>query len=344
MTRRLVATVASAWLALGIGCSSPSPKPPAAVLLDQSIAILATEPIGASKVDWTRKHAELAARLPPKAPASAAYPLIREAVAALDDPHASFSEPAAVAARSEPPPAEPASQAAPAAQPPIPTEPTVTILDDGVAYVVVPMCGTVEPTTTAAYAARLRSGIEAAAAQRPTGWVVELRFDGGGNVWPMLAGLRPLLGDGVFASSVRDGQIQRRYLVEGSTATLLWPSGSAEQLRLREPPGPIVATDRVAVLIGRWTMSSGEFVAVAFRSDPRARLFGAPTAGLTTETTFFPLADGSSLTLPVARLGDRAGNVVPPTIAPDESIDDRAWPAPDDAAAMRARAWAKGQP
>jgi len=47
------------------------------------------------------------------------------------------------------------------------------------------------------------------------GWIVDLRGNGGGNMWPMLAGVGPVLGEGVVGSS----SIRPEWKTFGSTAT-----------------------------------------------------------------------------------------------------------------------------
>jgi len=48
------------------------------------------------------------------------------------------------------------------------------------------------------------------------GWIVDLRNNGGGNVWPMLAGIGPLLGDSLANISTTDGGTYRQVYAKGS--------------------------------------------------------------------------------------------------------------------------------
>ena len=125
------------------------------------------------------------------------------------------------------------------------------------------------------------------------GWVVDLRGNTGGAMWPMVAGLEPLL-RGHPAGGFEDRTGQR-------TA---WrtpvPPGAAQVADLSQLP--------VAVLTSPRTASSGEAVAVAFRARPRTRSFGEPTAGLSTGNRGFTLLDGSVLQLTTVAFVDGAGN------------------------------------
>jgi len=97
-----------------------------------------------------------------------------------------------------------------------------------------------------------------------------LRSDTGGNMWPMLAGLKPFLGSkglGTFVSPT------------GSSR----PGVAGHGVGV-DPPAALAALETawIAVLTGPRTASSGEAVTIAFRGRPRTRSFGLPTAGLST--------------------------------------------------------------
>ena len=142
-------------------------------------------------------------------------------------------------------------------------------------------------------------------------WSVDLRGNGGGSMWPMLAVAAPLLrGDGVLGAFVdRDGTrtpwwLRRRRIGIGHRAS----ARSRGPLRL---PGP------VAVLTDGRTASAAESVAVAFRGLPDVRSYGAPTAGLSTSNTTVRLPDGALLHITSARLADRTGAVHEGPLRPD---------------------------
>ncbi len=86
-------------------------------------------------------------------------------------------------------------------------------------------------------------------------------------------------------------------------------------------------------------MSSGELLAGALGALPNARLFGAPSAGLTTGTDSITLLDGSLLIVPVDLMGDRHGVPLGARVNPMQAVESAAWPTHDDAVA---RAAAKG--
>lgn len=311
-------------------------------IVHEGLAAIAAQAMGADAIDWGRVERELAARFGPDEPHAA----LAAAVALLNDPHASFSPPAAVPA----PEAAPAtndgsSQASAAADAPvhsIPTVPEGRLLDDGVAYLVVPGCLAPDVDGLRAYAKAAALELARLGRQSPRGWLIDLRLNGGGNLWPMLLGLRPLLPEGPLMTMVKDGQVQSRFGVGEASAWIDWGSGAEVQLDWGADGAPQTMarhTGRIALLTGPWTMSSGEALAICLLNGASSRSFGEPTAGLTTVTNQYRLSDGSMLTLPVARMGDRDGRPETGALAPMQAAPFGDWPEPADGAALAARAW-----
>ena len=70
-------------------------------------------------------------------------------------------------------------------------------------------------------------------ADRPglIGWIVDLRTDGGGNMWPMMAGLGPILGEGIMGWIVYNNrEYEREYRAGGAMQFRRSLRGSSEPL------------------------------------------------------------------------------------------------------------------
>ncbi|MDQ6737425.1 MAG: S41 family peptidase [Gemmatimonadota bacterium] len=171
------------------------------------------------------------------------------------------------------------------------------------------------------------------------GWVVDLRDDTGGNMWPMLAGVGPLLGAEVVGSFSKEALGRGWHYRDGrswdgdSIPPAAPPgSGSAPPPRLAHADAP------VALLIGNNTASSGEMVLLAFLGRPDVRSFGDSTAGYTSGNSNVALPDGATMIITSSYPRDRMGRTYPLRIAPDELL-----PASDsgagDAPLNRAVAW-----
>jgi carboxyl-terminal processing protease len=171
---------------------------------------------------------------------------------------------------------------------------------------------------------KLRGIVVGLLVQKPDGWLVDLRGNGGGNMWPMLAGIVPVLGEGDLGSfqsphgsssiwSIKEGQISMR-------------GGGGETARSPISGLPVSSADLawVAVLFDRGTASSGEAVAISLAGRPRARSFGEHTAGFSTANQNVPLSDGAMLALCSSVEADRTGRRYPDGLDPDAAL-----PAPD---------------
>lgn len=148
----------------------------------------------------------------------------------------------------------PPAPARPAAVVPKRTTPSDRLLDDRIALVAVPPH---DGRNRPSYADSLQMQIGALDSAGACGWVVDLRQNTGGNMWPMLAGVGPLLGAevvGTFTNSppgtgwrYRDSRSWSGDSTQ-PVETLGW--GNISPSRVRNPAAP------VALLVGRETASS----------------------------------------------------------------------------------------
>ena len=183
------------------------------------------------------------------------------------------------------------------------------------------------------FAVSVQAQIRAADNDRVVGWLVDLRGNRGGNLWPMLAGIGPVLGDGLAGAFIDpDGNVTHWGYAAGAS----WFEG-ANIVAVPAPHRLLHGNPRVAVLTDCYCASSGEAVVIAFRRRPDARSFGTPTHGLPTAVKGFPLSDGSQLQLTVSMLADRTLVSYGNAVVPDEVIGD------PGTTVQRAVEWLRGQ-
>jgi carboxyl-terminal processing protease len=150
------------------------------------------------------------------------------------------------------------------------------------------------------------------------GWIVDVRGNGGGNMWPMVAGVGPVLGEGVIG-----------YFIGPTGATSYWEYrdgaswlGGIVQQRVDAPYRLRRERPRVAVLTDNGIASSGEATVIAFRGRPDTRSFGDATCGLSTANAGFTMSDGATLNLTVSVMADRTRTKYGDSIPPDEIVTD----------------------
>lgn len=148
-----------------------------------------------------------------------------------------------------------------------------------------------------------------------TRWILDLRYNGGGNLNPMAEGIAAILGDGPVGgwkglTSREDGawSITRGDFVNAGYSVAL-----PNSCRM---PGD----SKVAVLAGVHTASSGEALAVMFKGRANTRFFGGKTLGMITVTDWTVLDDLTALTISVGYYADRTGRVYDQFVDVDEEV------------------------
>jgi carboxyl-terminal processing protease len=190
-------------------------------------------------------------------------------------------------------------------------------LRDSIAYLTVPWISTDDSLICERIADSLQSVIARLDARGGIArWIIDLRKNSGGNCWPMLTGIGPLLGDGVCG-----------YFVSGDyRVPIAYRDGSAIQgrhVRCRvsnQGYRTQRAQKSIVVLTGRRTVSAGEIVALAFKGKAQTLLIGEPTAGLTTANATYSLSDRSMLVLTICQEADYTGRICEGSIVPDKIV------------------------
>ena len=148
------------------------------------------------------------------------------------------------------------------------------------------------------------------------GWIVDLRGNFGGSMWPMIAGLGPLLGEGVLGYYLHPDSTRVPWAYEGGKALR---DGSVV-VEVADPFGPIDPSPPVAVLVDRATASSAEAVFISFFGRMRTRSIGARTAGFSTSNRAFVLSDGAILLITTSVMADREGRGYGGRVWPDTLV------------------------
>lgn len=197
-------------------------------------------------------------------------------------------------------------------------QPSGEVRPDGIAYLTIPAISFAHLPSLNAYADSLQQLIARLDGTKPSGWVVDLRENVGGNCWPMLAGLGPLLGEGTCGYFMTpEGENAQAWSYKDGASRM---SGSPQtqttdyQLRSGKP--------RIAVLTSGETASAGEVVAVAFRAMDNVRSFGEPTRGYSTTNTNVILSDEAVVILTVSVYADRDKQAYGEEIVPDVVTED----------------------
>jgi len=135
------------------------------------------------------------------------------------------------------------------------------------------------------------------------GWIIDLRFNTGGNSWPMLLALYDFLGDNNVSGSL-DGDKKLIGMKSLSKGKYLLDSKKQYQIK---PKGKLMDKIKVAVITGVATASSGEIVAMAFKGRLNTIFIGENSLGYTSENYLSILPFDITMTLTRTYNSDRNG-------------------------------------
>ncbi|MBL8229339.1 MAG: hypothetical protein JNL98_12705 [Bryobacterales bacterium] len=295
--------------------------------LQRALDLMQARALHKDRIDWSALRKEAIALAADAELTVDTYEAIRFALSRLNDNHSSF----------HPTPSLRELESQRHATKPGPPAPTVPpspfsvrfepegrlVRHRGMTFgvVIVPKCFPASDKQFIAYATRLQQVLASLGKSKPAGWVVDLRGNVGGNMWPMLTGIGPLLGEGDHLGEFFSTHGHSVWKYRDGVAAEVENGIENAYPAVAGLPHKISGNPKVAVLIDRRTGSSGEAIGIAFRGRTETRFFGERTAGLSTVNSVIRLSDGASLWLTVGVQADRTGKQYPSGFEPDESVE-----------------------
>jgi len=174
-------------------------------------------------------------------------------------------------------------------------------LPDNIGYIAIEISSDRDSEANIALAEDMQTLIKAKDNENIIGWIVDLRDSGGGNMWPTLAGIGPILGEGIAGYFIDPDNLQSSWGYSNGA------SGSRQNpiVTVSSPYELINPNPKVAVLLDKGIASSGEAIAIAFIGRENTKSFGSPTCGLSTANRRFSLSNTATLNLTVSYMADR---------------------------------------
>lgn len=292
----------------------------------EALSIMRENYLHADEVDWDRIRETALESTSDNASREQAHAVVSMMIEDLNDPHASFVRPTRSnsSKRTQIDTFEPV---------------TAEMATKRIALIRVPSVpGSTAEKAQVAFAENAHKALKSINSPALCGWIVDLRDNTGGNMWPMLAAIGPIAGPGVLGQFIGpEGEETTKWtygdgaaLVSTGDETIARIAISTQAFQPTYPDLP------VAVLVSGRTSSSGEATAIAFIGRENTRLFGSETGGLTTANNVYPLSDGARVVFPIGHMADRHGNIHHPGVEPDETVSS-------DGASEAAIAWLESQ-
>lgn len=189
------------------------------------------------------------------------------------------------------------------------------IFADKVGYIRVPSMQVYDPTQINSYAQSLNDIIIELSKKCKKGFIIDLRLNGGGNLYPMLSGLSQFLGNQTigFETDVNDSTTRTWELKNGNFVI-----GGYQTTDIKTKRKSNLKSIPIVVIIGPVTKSSGSMTAIAFKGRPNTIFIGEPTAdGYTTSNGYFQFAPNLTLNFATNYVADRNNCIYKTTVNPE---------------------------
>lgn len=165
---------------------------------------------------------------------------------------------------------------------------------------------------------------------QPEAWIIDLRLNGGGTMFPMLSGLSPFLGEDTIGYFMNPGTgYQDSWHLKNGNFNFSNYQYTHYDMQIEGCENVDLTEAKVAVLISASTSSSGEVTTLAFRNRKNTILVGENTSGYTTGVSWDVLSENVVIQIAQSYYADRKKNMFKGTsILPDihvkggENLDD----------------------
>ncbi|BFO67788.1 S41 family peptidase [Chryseobacterium sp. KCF3-3] len=193
-------------------------------------------------------------------------------------------------------------------------KPDSRLIDQHIGYISVPGFGSLNTEVGNDFALQIHNMIKKLDSENTIkGWIVDLRGNTGGNMYPMISGLGSLIGEGTLGY----------FVYKDKKSPWVYKNRKFGDNKITEPYDLKSGQSKIAVLIGPSTASSGEATTIAFIGKSNVKLFGKPSAGYTSANSVYPLSDGKSFALASSYEMDRNGKVYYGKIDPDVPVESK---------------------
>lgn len=162
------------------------------------------------------------------------------------------------------------------------------------------------------------SHINAINSNKIKGRIIDLRLNTGGNMYPILLGLKEFIGDNIMFGGFRDAQNKPTGNWEIKEGKLLIDGIVLE--RKIDLDYPIKTDIPLVILTGCYTASAGEMTAISFIGRNNTFIVGEPTANYITAVQGFKINDNAGINLSTDYVVDRNLKVYKSNILPDFEI------------------------
>ncbi|MCM0598332.1 Nisin resistance protein [Weissella fabalis] len=177
-------------------------------------------------------------------------------------------------------------------------EPTVNVKNN-ILYVHLPeFVGSKEQAKK--YATTVYHGITK---QKYIGVIIDLSNNRGGDIGPMLAGISPIIPNGKLFETIN---------ADDKSTTVTFQGSVTNNMGTKIDLGKVKKVTKlpVAVILNRWTASSGELTILALKNNLNVKTFGSNSAGYTSINNTYTMYNGTQLNITTDKIKKNNGQVL----------------------------------
>lgn len=139
--------------------------------------------------------------------------------------------------------------------------------------------------------------------QKYTGIIIDLSNNRGGDIGPMLAGISPIIPNGKLFELVNAANKSTNVTFQGSVTNNMGTKIDLGKVKK-------VTKLPIAVILNRWTASSGELTVLALKDNPSVKTFGGNSAGYTSINNTYTMYNGTQLNITTDKIRKNNGQVL----------------------------------
>lgn len=304
------------WLVLSslLGCkkedSPTATSPQAQAYIEEVVAIMQRYSVNRKQIDWNDFKQKITAKAEGAQTVADTYPAITLALTMLKDNHSSYV--AATGGR---------VLSGDTKVRCVDFTPTKVPENDYIGYIHLPATGGYDAKGVKygliglEYAQHIQALIKQQDRPELKGWILDLRGNTGGDMWAMLAGVGPLLGEGTVGYFMDPDGNYYPWSYTNGVASESSPIYTVANPYTLQSPAP-----KIALLTDGAVASAAEGITIAFKARADTRSFGTATCGLSTANAPLKLSDGAILSLTIGIMADRTKKAYGGPVPSDENL------------------------
>ena len=210
--------------------------------------------------------------------------------------------------------------------------PTLFLLDSNILWIKIPSILWKSEKLNHRMYAKIGQNLICKTKKSSSTWVIDLIGNGGGEIWPMILAIAPLLDKGNIGSF---SSLKGKDCPVSKCPKHEWPcncwmnknkwvgSGAHQMDHLSiQKPCKHLKSQKIFILTDSSTLSAAEAVVVAFKGQKNVYHIGQPTGGLSSANSRHSLSNGANVVIPGSVFADCNGKLYGGKIKPDITISE----------------------